>query len=74
MGCLILHLYPDGQRVFLQKWDAPIAAGDVAIAPIGCVHGVVNSGDEPLIFISVVSSADVGYQLVFLEDSLALLA
>ena len=25
MGCLILHLYPDGQRVFLQKWDAPVA-------------------------------------------------
>lgn len=32
-----------------------ILAGDVVIAPVGCVHGVLNNGDEPLIFISVVS-------------------
>ena len=37
MGCLILHLYPDGQRVFLQKWDAPsefleqIARGEIKV-------------------------------------------
>jgi quercetin dioxygenase-like cupin family protein len=41
-----------------------IAMGDVVIAPTGAVHGVFNHGDEPLIFISVVSPADAGYQLV----------
>lgn len=41
-----------------------IVAGDVVIAPIGCVHGVVNTGDEPLQFISVVTPAEAGYQPV----------
>lgn len=48
-----------------------IMAGDVVVAHTGCVHGVFNSGDEPLVFISVVSPADAGYQLVSLADSLA---
>jgi quercetin dioxygenase-like cupin family protein len=39
-----------------------LAAGDVVVAPIGCVHGVSNSGSEPLTFISVVSPADAGYR------------
>lgn len=38
-----------------------IGAGDIAIAPIGCVHGVANVGDEPLVFISVVCPAAAGY-------------
>ena len=41
-----------------------ITAGDVVIAPTGCVHGVANHGAEPLVFISVVSPADAGYQLL----------
>jgi quercetin dioxygenase-like cupin family protein len=41
-----------------------ISIGDVVIAPTGCVHGVFNHGDEPLIFISVVSPSNAGYQLV----------
>lgn len=41
-----------------------IVAGDVVIAPTGNVHGVLNSGNEPLIFISVVSPAEAGYQLL----------
>jgi oxalate decarboxylase/phosphoglucose isomerase-like protein (cupin superfamily) len=28
------------------------------------VHGVFNHGDEPLIFISVVSPATAGYELI----------
>jgi quercetin dioxygenase-like cupin family protein len=44
-----------------------IAAGDVVVAPIGSVHGVFNNGDEPLIFISVVSPADAGYELIIKE-------
>ncbi|PZV15393.1 MAG: cupin domain-containing protein [Leptolyngbya sp.] len=78
------HYHPNGQdtwtilagkgEYYLDKAGATraIAAGDVAIAPTGCVHGVINNGDEPLVFVSVVSPADAGYQRVSLEDSLAL--
>jgi quercetin dioxygenase-like cupin family protein len=77
------HLHPQGQdtwtilsgkgEYYLDQAGTrrAIGAGDVVIAPIGSVHGVYNNGDEPLIFISVVSPADAGYQLVELEDSLA---
>jgi quercetin dioxygenase-like cupin family protein len=41
-----------------------IQKGDIVIAPTGSVHGVFNHGDEPLVFISVVSPAEAGYQLV----------
>ncbi len=78
------HIHPNGQdtwtilsgkgEYYLDKAGTkkPIAAGDVVVAYTGCVHGVLNNGDEPLIFISVVSPADAGYELVQLEDSLAL--
>jgi quercetin dioxygenase-like cupin family protein len=69
------HIHPHGQdtwtilsgqgEYFLDRMGTTqaIAAGDVVIAPIGCVHGVFNHGDEPLQFISVVSPATAGYQL-----------
>jgi quercetin dioxygenase-like cupin family protein len=41
-----------------------IQAGDIVIAPTGSVHGVLNNGDEALIFISIVAPADAGYELV----------
>jgi quercetin dioxygenase-like cupin family protein len=41
-----------------------IVAGDVVVAPIGSIHGVFNNGDEPLLFMSVVSPADAGYELI----------
>jgi quercetin dioxygenase-like cupin family protein len=41
-----------------------IEMGDVVIAPTGSIHGVFNNGDEALIFISVVSPLDAGYELV----------
>lgn len=41
-----------------------ICAGDVAVAYTGCVHGVRNTGTEPLRFISVVSPAEAGYELL----------
>lgn len=78
------HTHPNGQdtwTVLTGKGDyyldkagttKSIAAGDVVVAHTGCVHGVFNNGDEPLVFISVVSPADAGYQLVSLEDSFAL--
>jgi len=78
------HLHPDGQDTWtiltgtgeyyldLAGTTQAIAAGDVVIAPIGCVHGVINSGTEPLSFVSVVSPADAGYQPVELEAAIAL--
>lgn len=41
----------------------PIKPGDVVIAHAGEVHGVLNNGEVPLMFVSVVSPADAGYQL-----------
>jgi quercetin dioxygenase-like cupin family protein len=41
-----------------------IVAGDVVVAHAGGVHGVVNSGSEPLRFISVVAPATAGYELL----------
>jgi quercetin dioxygenase-like cupin family protein len=78
------HTHPNGQdtwtiltgkgEYYLDKAGTtkPIIAGDVVVAHPGCVHGVFNNSEEPLIFISVVSPADAGYQLVSLEDTLSL--
>jgi mannose-6-phosphate isomerase-like protein (cupin superfamily) len=41
-----------------------IKAGDVVIAHSGETHGVLNTGTEPLIFISVVAPALSGYELL----------
>ncbi|MBD0268185.1 MAG: cupin domain-containing protein [Cyanobacteria bacterium Co-bin8] len=76
------HIHPNGQdtwtiltgkgEYFLDKAGTTksIVAGDIVVAYPDCVHGVFNNGDEPLVFISVVSPADAGYQLVSLENSL----
>jgi quercetin dioxygenase-like cupin family protein len=70
------HVHPQGQDTWTilsgrgdYQLDAlgtcqPIGVGDVVVAPIGAVHGVVNSGDEPLMFISVVSPGNAGYELL----------
>mgnify|MGYP000198941256 CR=1 FL=1 len=69
------HLHPHGQDTWTilagegayvlddAGTTTAIAAGDVVVAPIGCVHGVLNTGELPLVFISVVST-DAGYQPV----------
>jgi quercetin dioxygenase-like cupin family protein len=78
------HIHPNGQDTWTilsgkgeyyldeARTRKPIAEGDVVIAHTGSVHGVFNNGDEPLVFISVVSPSDAGYQLLCLEDSLVL--
>jgi quercetin dioxygenase-like cupin family protein len=78
------HIHPNGQDTWtiltgagdyyldLAGTTRAIAAGDVVVAPVGCVHGVFNSGDEPLVFISVVSPADAGYELLSSESRIAL--
>lgn len=78
------HIHPHGQdtwTVLSGKGEyyldeagntKSIVAGDVVVAHTGCVDGVFNNSEEPLVFISVVSPGEAGYQLVSLEDSLAL--
>ena len=39
-----------------------VVAGDVVVAHRGEVHGVLNVGPEPLVFVSVVSPAASGYE------------
>ncbi|MCX7088495.1 MAG: cupin domain-containing protein [Methylococcales bacterium] len=73
---IALHMHPNGQdtwtilagkgHYYLNSHDASqaIKAGDIVIAHSGEVHGVLNNDTEPLVFISVVSPADAGHQLV----------
>jgi quercetin dioxygenase-like cupin family protein len=73
---ILPHIHPQGQdtwtilqgkgEYYLDRTGTTqsIVAGDVVVAPIGCVHGVSNNGDEPLLFISVVSPATAGYELI----------
>jgi quercetin dioxygenase-like cupin family protein len=70
------HVHPRGQdtwtilsgsgeyRLDAQGATRTLRAGDVAVAPVGCVHGVTNHGSEPLRIISVVTPADAGYALL----------
>lgn len=39
-----------------------ISSGDVVVAHTGEVHGVVNTGSEPLVFISVVAPLEAGFE------------
>lgn len=68
------HVHPDGQdtwtilsgcgeyRVSAQGESIPIAKGDVLIAHRREAHGVLNTGQEPLVFVSVVSPAASGFE------------
>jgi quercetin dioxygenase-like cupin family protein len=73
------HLHPNGQdtwtilsgsgQYYLDTAGTrkKITAGDVVVAPIQSVHGVFNDGNEPLIFISVLTPYDAGYEPVAIE-------
>ena len=73
--CISAHVHPDGQdtwtilsgcgeyRVGANAESVAIAKGDVLIAHRREVHGVLNTGQEPLIFVSVVSPAASGFEL-----------
>jgi len=73
------HIHPNGQdtwtilsgtgQYYLDTAGTrkTIVAGDVVIAPIQCVHGIFNHGDEPLTFISVVTPYDAGYEPVTIQ-------
>jgi quercetin dioxygenase-like cupin family protein len=70
------HIHPTGQDTWMiqsgecayildaEGHTRTIKAGDVVIAPAGSVHGAINQSNEPLRFISVVSPAESGFELV----------
>ena len=70
------HRHPQGQDVWTilagrgeyqltaEGATQPIAAGDVIVAHREELHGVYNHGHEPLIFVSVVSPAVAGFELL----------
>jgi len=70
------HVQPDGQdtwtilsgcgeyRVNVNGESMAIAKGDVLVAHRGEVHGVLGTGQEPLVSISVVSPASSGFEPV----------
>ena len=70
------HVHPSGQdtwtilsgqgeyQVHESGEVKQVTAGDIVVAYTTCVHGVHNNGTEPLRFISVVSPADAGYELL----------
>jgi quercetin dioxygenase-like cupin family protein len=78
------HIHPNGQdtwtilsgkgEYYLDEIGTKktVVAGDIVVAYTSCVHGILNNGDEPLIFISIVAPADAGYRLVSFEDSFVL--
>lgn len=70
------HRHPSGQDTWtilsgeaeymtdLHGSTRKIRSGDIVIAHTREVHGVHNTGEEPFIFISVVSPAEAGYELL----------
>jgi quercetin dioxygenase-like cupin family protein len=69
------HIHPQGQdtwtilsgsgQYYLDNTVRQrITVGDIVIAPVRSIHGVLNDGDEPLVFMSVVSPGNAGYELV----------
>jgi mannose-6-phosphate isomerase-like protein (cupin superfamily) len=36
--------------------------GDIVVARTGDVHGVLNTGDVPLVFVSLVTPSDAGHE------------
>ena len=70
------HRHPEGQdtwTILAGRGDyivdemgstLPITTGDVVVAQRGQVHGVRNSSDRDLLFVSIVSPAAAGYELI----------
>ena len=70
------HVHPDGQDTWTilsgsgeylvgsAGESIQIAKGDVLVAHRREVHGVLNTGPEPLVFVSVVSPSASGFELV----------
>jgi quercetin dioxygenase-like cupin family protein len=68
------HIHPHGQdtwTVISGQADyyqgngsvTHICVGDIAVAHPGQVHGAINTGSTPFIFVSVVASSNAGFAL-----------
>ena len=68
------HVHPHGQDTWTvisgeaeyyqgNGVEIHLKAGDIAIAKPGQVHGAVNSGPGPFIFVSVVAPGSAGFAL-----------
>ncbi|MDH4394139.1 MAG: cupin domain-containing protein [Limnobacter sp.] len=70
------HIHPHGQDTWyvvsgkgeyltdIGSAKLKLDAGDIVIAPSNCIHSVVNTGNEALKIISVVSPAAAGYEQI----------
>ncbi|MFC7139787.1 cupin domain-containing protein [Halosimplex aquaticum] len=69
------HVHPDGQDTWVMmqgtltyylgdETSEQIEAGQVDVAPQEVVHGGVNEGNEDVIFVSIHSGPDIGYEEV----------
>ncbi|MBI5193714.1 MAG: cupin domain-containing protein [Nitrospirae bacterium] len=67
------HVHPHGQDIWTVisgtaeyyqgvGLSAHLKSGEIAIAEPGQVHGAMNTGSEPFIFISVVAPKNAGYE------------
>ena len=68
------HVHPTGQDTWIvisgvgeyqhtaEGNSIPLRAGEVFVAHRGQVHGVLNTGETPLVFVSVVSPALSGFE------------
>lgn len=73
---LASHIHPHGEDIWTilsgrgeyyqdqTGTSVPIGPGDVVVARAGEIHGAMNTGNEPLIFVSVISPPEAGFQLV----------
>ena len=68
------HVHPHGQDTWTVISGAAeyyqgggvvahLKAGEIAVAQPGQVHGAMNSGQEPFIFVSVVAPGNAGFKL-----------
>jgi quercetin dioxygenase-like cupin family protein len=69
------HVHPHGQdtwtvlsgageyQVDVDGASRMLGPGDIAVAPVGAVHGVLATGGVPLVFVSVVCPGEAGYAL-----------
>jgi quercetin dioxygenase-like cupin family protein len=70
------HIHPFGQDTWTilsgngeyildaEGTTMPISSGQIVVAHKEQIHGVINNGDEPLQFVSVVAPQDAGFELL----------
>ncbi|OLP16662.1 cupin [Leptolyngbya sp. 'hensonii'] len=70
------HIHPTGQDTWVvlsgqgeylldqEGATQSIVPGQIAVAQVGQVHGVINRGQEPFLFVSIVVPQDAGFQPV----------